>query len=209
MSFVMIPTHAAELQRRRALPASAVEPGYRFAASVTRDEWRTLMTTWDQLQPYADSFASTFFDTLFDLAPDLRQLFGGTSLETEFLRFAHLLVELVSAQEDPRELDRRIDVVVHRLGGSARDERHAAIRTAIAAMMKAVASSGMTRELRSSWQTAYVYLDTVLASAARRAAHDWGTVLMRTALRAELGTEGWHLPALQYALADATGAEAA
>jgi len=32
---------------------------------------------------------------------------------------------------------------------------------------------------------------------------------MRTALRAELGSEGWHLPALHHALADATGAEAA
>jgi len=156
MSFAIIPTHApahaAELERCRAVTVSYVDPGYRFAARVTREEWRTLMATWDQLQPYADSFASAFFDTLFDLAPDLRQLFGGTSLETEFLRFAHLLVELVSAQEDPRELDRRIDVVIHRLGGNARDERHA-IRAAITAMMKAVASSGMTRETRSSWQS--------------------------------------------------------
>jgi len=209
MSFAINPTHAAELERSRALPVSFVDPGYRFAGRVTRDEWRMLMATWDQLQPYADAFASSFFDTLFDLAPELRQLFGGTSLETEFLRFAHLLVELVSAQEDPRELDRRIDLVVYRLGGSARDERHTAIRAAIAAMMKAVASSGMTREMRSSWQSAYVYVDTVLRSAARRAAHDWGTVLMRTALRAELGSEGWHFPAQQHALADATGAESA
>jgi hemoglobin-like flavoprotein len=208
MSFAIIPTHAAELERCRAVTVSYVDPGYRFAARVTRDEWRMLMATWDQLQPYADSFASAFFDTLFDLAPDLRQLFGGTSLETEFLRFAHLLVELVSAQEDPRELDRRIDVVIHRLGGNARDERHA-IRAAITAMMKAVASSGMTREMRSSWQSAYVYLATMLGSAARRAADDVRTVLMRTALRAELGSEGWHLPALHHALADATGAEAA
>lgn len=209
MSFAIIPSYAVELERSRALPVSFVDPGYRFASRVTRDEWRMLMATWDRLQPYADSFASAFFDTLFDLAPDLRQLFGGTSLETEFLRFAHLLVDLVSAQEDPRELDRRIDVVIHRLGGHARDGRHTAIRAAIAAMMKAVACSGMTREMRSSWQSASVYLDTVLASAARRAAHDQSTVLMRTALRAELASEGWHLPALQHALADATSAEAA
>jgi len=175
---------------------------------VTRDEWRTLMATWDQLQPYADSFASAFFDTLFDLAPDLRQLFGGTSLETEFLRFAHLLTELVSAQEDSLELDHRIDVVIHRLGGNAVDEQNA-IRAAIEAMMNAVTSSAMTREMQGSWRSAYVYLGTVLGNAARRAAHIRGTVLMRTALRAELGSEGWHVPALHHALADATDAEAA
>ena len=208
MSFAISPTHAAELERSRALPVSFVDPGYRFAARVTRDEWRTLMATWDQLQPYADSFASAFFDTLFDLAPDLRQLFGGTSLETEFLRFAHLLTELVSAQEDSLELDHRIDVVIHRLGGNAVDEQNA-IRAAIEAMMNAVASSAMTREMQASWQSAYVYLGTVLGNAARRAAHIRGTVLMRTALRAELGSEGWHVPALQHALSDTTDAEAA
>ena len=208
MSFAISPTHVAELERSRALPASFVDPGYRFAARVTRDEWRTLMATWDQLQPYADSFASAFFDTLFDLAPDLRQLFGGTSLETEFLRFAHLLTELVSAQEDSLELDHRIDVVIHRLGGNAVDEQNA-IRAAIEAMMNAVTSSAMTREMQGSWRSAYVYLGTVLGNAARRAAHIRGTVLMRTALRAELGSEGWHVPALHHALADATDAEAA
>ena len=208
MSFAISPTHAAELERSRALPVSFVDPGYRFAARVTRDEWRTLMATWDQLQPYADSFASAFFDTLFDLAPDLRQLFGGTSLETEFLRFAHLLTELVSAQKDSLELDHRIDVVIHRLGGNAVDEQNA-IRAAIEAMMNAVASSAMTREMQASWQSAYVYLGTVLGNAARRAAHIRGTVLMRTALRAELGSEGWHVPALHHALTDATDAEAA
>jgi hemoglobin-like flavoprotein len=209
MSFAIIPTHAAELERSRALPVSFVDPGYRFATRVTRHEWRTLLATWEQLQPYADSFASAFFDTLFDSAPELRQLFGGSSLEADFLQFAHLLTELVSAQDSPEELDRRIEAVVCRLGGDLVHEHDAAIRGAIAAMMSEVAFSGMTREVRSLWKSAYAHLGTVLTAATRRVALDKVTAQLVTALRAELRLEAWHSPALEHALEDAPHAEAA
>ena len=61
------------------------------------DEWQVLLDRWQRLQPFADRLATAFFDTLFACDPDLRQLFGGASLEAQFLRFAHLLTEIVSA----------------------------------------------------------------------------------------------------------------
>jgi hemoglobin-like flavoprotein len=172
MSFDLISTHAAELDRRGA-SVSFADARYPFASRVTRREWHLLLETWERLQPYADRFASIFFDTLFASAPELRQLFGGASLDAQFLQFAHLLTSLVSAHGDRVELDRRIEAVVAHFGGTRRRANgEDAIRAAIGEMLREVSTSGMPREMRSSWKCAYISLAATLRSAARRASRE-------------------------------------
>ena len=80
-----------------------------FGPRLARHEWQMLLDRWQRLQPYADRFATAFFDTLFGCEPDFAHRFGGATLEAHFLRFAHLLTEIVSAQDDREELDHRIE----------------------------------------------------------------------------------------------------
>src|SRR3712207_4373166 len=105
MSFDFISVHGGDLERRRPTPVSFADWAQPTSSRVTHRDWRRLLETWDQLQPSADRFAAVFFDTLFAWEPQARLLFGGARLETQFLRFAHLLTRLVSASDDPEELD--------------------------------------------------------------------------------------------------------
>src|SRR5688572_24246449 len=148
MSFDLISTHAAELERRRPAPPSFADARYPFASRVTRREWHLLLEMWERLQPYADRFASAFFDTLFAWSPKSARFFEGASLDAQFLQFAHLLTELVSAHGDPVELQRRIEAVASRFSrpGSSPDG-DAAIRAAIAEMLNEVSVSRMLPEM--------------------------------------------------------------
>ena len=86
-----------------------------FAAPLARHEWQVLLDRWQRLQPYADRFATAFFDTLFAHEPEFVQLFGSASLEAQFLLFAHVLSEIVTATDDSDELARCVELVVQRL----------------------------------------------------------------------------------------------
>ena len=90
-----------------------------FGPRMARHEWQMLLDRWQRLQPYADRFATAFFDTLFGSEPDFAHQFGGATLEAQFLRFAHLLTEIVSAEDDREEVDHRIEQFVQRY---ARDD---------------------------------------------------------------------------------------
>ena len=169
MSFVIMPAQTAHFERGQRAPASFTDAAYPFAARVTRHEWHLLLEIWERLQPYADRFASTFFDTLFAWAPEYRQFFGGASLDAQFLRFAHLLTELVSAHGDRLEVERRTEAVVARFGvGRSFPYGDAAIRAAITDMLDEVSASRMPEEMRSSWKCAYISLAATMRSAARR-----------------------------------------
>ena len=157
MSFQIISDHAGDLERRRPAPVSFADWARPMPTRITRRDWQRLLENWDQLQPFADRFATVFFDTLFAWEPQARHLFGGANLETQFLRFAHLLTSLVSAYENPDELDGRIDAIIRGFaGGESPRKRADAIRTAIGALLNEVYATGMTREMRASWQVAYI-----------------------------------------------------
>jgi hemoglobin-like flavoprotein len=190
MSFDAIPPSAAGPDRCRSTSDSFVESPYPFGTRLARREWQVLLDRWQRLQPFADRFATVFFDTLFGCDPDLRQLFGVASLEAQFLRFAYLLTETVSAADEPDELDIRVEVIIRHL---ARDdsttEQSRAVRAAIAATLEEVAAAGMTAPMWESWRAAHVAVaallpGTGLAEERRR----FGTVL-HAAVRAALAAD--------------------
>ena len=205
MSFDPIPALAAS-HGRRTTPVSFAQSHYEFAARLSRHEWQVMMDRWERLQPYADQFATTFFDTLFAWEPDFRQVFGGASLEAQFLRFAHLLTHIVSAEDDREELDHRVEVIVRRYArDDSETERAYALRAAIAALLADVAAAQMTPENRASWKAAYAAVSSILRGTTWLAR---GATIMDTAIRAELAADR-RSPAIQTALEPTADAEAA
>jgi len=162
---------------------------------LARHEWHVLLERWQKLQPNADRFATVFFDTLFAADPELRQFFGGASLEAQFLRFAHLMTEIVSAAGDPEELDHRVEVVVQRFArdDSATDQSRA-MKLAIAAMLEEVAASDMTRQMRADWKAAYAAVGAMVRGTRWVGPRAGVGTLLQTAVRAELAADR-HSPA--------------
>jgi hemoglobin-like flavoprotein len=180
-----------------------------FGARLARHEWQTLLDRWQRLQPNADRFATVFFDTLFAWEPELRQFFGGASLEAQFLRFAHLLTEIVSAAGEPDELDHRVELVVQRFArdDSATDQSRA-MKAAIAAMLDEVAVADMTRQMRADWKAAYVAVATMLRGTRFVAARSGAGTLLQTAMRAEIAADR-HSTSIERLMESAADAEAA
>jgi hypothetical protein len=152
MSFDATAVSAASSGRRRDA-ASPVESSSRFGTRLANRERQTLINQWERVQPYADRFASAFFDTLFTVDPDFGYLFSCGSLDAQFVRFAHLLSQIVSATDDREELERRVEVIVHRF---ARDDseadRSCAIRAAIASVLVQVELTAMTASMLTAWK---------------------------------------------------------
>lgn len=157
-----------------------------FAARLARHEWQVLLDRWQRLQPYADRFATAFFDTLFAHEPEFVQFFGNASLDAQFLRFAHVLSEIVSATDDTHELARCVELVVQRFAkDDCATDRSRAVRAAIAAMLAEVASADLTPHMRASWHAAYVAV-TAIARGTTLQADRANATILRTAVRAEL-----------------------
>jgi hemoglobin-like flavoprotein len=149
-------------------------------------ECDALLNRWERLQPYADRFATAFFDTLFEADPELGQLFSNASLETQFTRFAHLLTKIVSATDDDEELNRRIESTVRRFTRGGSDTvRSRAVRAAIAAMLVQVALTAMTPQMLAPWKAAYTTVTEMLRGTARLG----GRAAMERRVRAELARE--------------------
>jgi len=178
MSFDPILPLAASPNPCRSTSDSFVESPYPLGTRLARREWQVLLDRWQRLQPFADRFATAFFDTLFAWDPDLRQLFGGASLEAQFLRFAHLVTEIVSAAGEPDELDIRVEVIIQHSADDSAAEQSRAVRAAIAATLEEVAAAGMTAPMWASWKAAHVAVAALLSgtrSTGRR--RRFGTVL--------------------------------
>ena len=182
MSLASTSTHSAELERCHAGPIPFAELVYPYTARVTKHEWQLLLDSWERLQPNADRFATVFFDTVFTCDPELRQLFGGTSLETQFIKFAHLLTELI-AVDDPHELEYRIDMIAHRFGGDSSIDHDRAIRAAITATLAEAAVARLTPEARLWWKAAHATVVTIIRKGARLSSHGRPTTFMRRARR--------------------------
>ena len=161
-----------------------------FGPRMARHEWQMLLDRWQRLQPYADQFATAFFDTLFSCEPEFAHWFGSATLEAQFLRFAHLLTEIVPAEDDPEELDHRIEQIVQRY---ARDDsatgQSRAVRAAITAMLLEVEQVGLTPQMRADWRSASSAVNGMLRGTRWQPARPNGSTILQTALRAELAAD--------------------
>lgn len=177
MSFDAISALAGNCGR----PGSIAESHVQFPAPSLRHERDILLSRWQQLQPYADRFATVFVDTLFAHRTDFRELFGGGSLEAQFVLLAHVLTQIVCADDDREEMDLRVELIVRRFARADSSTRQSrAMRAAVAATLREVAVSGISPQSRVLWKAAYaavgailrgtVYVDTRAISGIRPAA---------------------------------------
>ena len=139
---------------------------------MTSDARQLLLESWQRLHPHADRLALVLFERLFALEPSCRRIFGGASLETQFVRFAHMLAELMMLQaDDPEKLVRMTAELGRRHAVyGVRDEHYYAFEDAIATMLDAAPACCGTPEVRAAWREAYELIATIMRRAAARPA---------------------------------------
>ena len=131
--------------------------------------------------PHADRFATVFVDALITHQTDFSEIFGGRSLEAQFVLLAHVLTQIVCADDDREAMDVRVELIVRRFARDDASTRQLrAVHAAVAATLREVAASGMSAQSRLMWKAAYaavgailqgtVYLDTRASSRIRPAA---------------------------------------
>ena len=142
---------------------------YTFADLMTSEDRRLLLDTWHRLSPHADQLATLFFDRLNELTPARRRLFAGSTLESQFVQFAYMLVELVAFHDDPHARLLASDQVrwcLTRYGIA--DVHYQAVSQAIAVVMAHAPEASATPESSAAWHEAYDLLTEIVRRAASR-----------------------------------------
>lgn len=148
---------------------------YSLVDLMTPQDRRLLLDSWQRLEPHADRLATVFFDRLFELTPASRRLFAGSTLESQFVQFAYMLVELVALHDEPHTrllASEEIRRLLSRYGIA--DAHYLAVSQAISGMLTHAAEACATPESRAAWQEAYDVLTAIIRRAAtRRATAEW------------------------------------
>ena len=142
---------------------------YTFADLMTSEDRRLLLDTWHRLSPHADQLATVFFDRLNELTPARRRLFAGSTLESQFVQFAYMLVELVTFHDEPHTrllATEQIRQCLSRYGIA--DVHYQAVRQAVAAVLNHAPEACATAESRAAWHEAYDLLKEIVRRAASR-----------------------------------------
>jgi len=180
---------ATTSQERGRFP-SFIEAPVPLSVRLARHDWHVLLDRWQRLQPNADRFATAFFDTLFGQQPAFLQIFANAPLDAQFLRFAHLLSEIVSAADDADELPRCVELVVQRFANDdCETDRSRAVRAAINTMLTEVSAAHMTPHMRASWHAAYVAVTAILRGTRLEGDRGGADAILHIAVTAELAAD--------------------
>jgi len=148
---------------------------YAFADLMTSEDRRLLLDTWHRLSPHADQLATLFFDRLNELTPARRRLFAGSTLESQFVQFAYMLVELVAFHDEPHTgllATEQIRQALSRYGIA--DVHYLAVSHAISAVLAHAPEACATPEANAAWREAYDLLTAIVRRAAsQRATAEW------------------------------------
>ena len=126
-----------------------------------------LETSFDLVAPRADELLDRFYARLFDAAPAVRPLFGGTDMVAQKRKLLSALVLL-------RRSLRNLDAIVPTLRGlgarhvayGARPEHYPVVGDALIAAMADVAGDAWRPEYERAWSTAFgVVAGAMLAGA--------------------------------------------
>ena len=126
-----------------------------------------IKSTWDKLVPASDTAAELFYGKLFELDPELKQLFNGDMAEQGKMLMTMIgtvvnglgnLEPLVPAVQD---LGRR------HAGYGVTDEHYDTVATALLWTLDQGLGDDFTEEVKQAWTEAYVVLATTMKDAAQ------------------------------------------
>ena len=140
-----------------------------MSRSLTRGQVTSLRDTFELVGPVTDQAAAAFYERLFALEPELRELFGDDMRRQGRMLMA-ALGHVVAHADAPERL---IDVLVplgERHAGYGVEARHyALVGAALLGTLEELLGRAFTLPVRRAWADAYALVSDVMIDAARAA----------------------------------------
>jgi hemoglobin-like flavoprotein len=126
--------------------------------------------TWRRFEPLAADHARYFYEKLFELDPEARELFERTNLDEQRHRLMATLGELVVEIDDPERFVPHLAMLGRRhMTYGVRDSDYDAAGVALLWTLENALGPSFTPEARAAWTEAYTAMSAIMRRVATRA----------------------------------------
>lgn len=134
---------------------------------MTPSQIDLVRATWSQVVPIADTAASLFYGRLFELAPEVRPLFGRSDMAEQRRKLMQTLAVAVGALDKLETLRPALEGLGRRhVEYGVQDHHYDVVGAALLWTLEQGLGDGFTSSVRDAWTTAYVTLATIMRGAA-------------------------------------------
>ena len=128
-----------------------------------------VIDSWTALAPKRDAIGAIFYRRLFEIDPDLRQLFAHVQMDDQMKKLVSML-DLVVHWID---LPERLVPVLKQLGErhtkyGVREEHYSKVGTALLGTLEEGLGNGFTPEVRGAWTEAFVLISSLMRRGAAK-----------------------------------------
>jgi hemoglobin-like flavoprotein len=146
----------------------AQHEGYIFivTSAMTPDQVRTVQESFQQLAPHAAEAAQMFYDELFHIAPDVRELFP-EDMTGQHRKFVQMLAMVVKSLGNISTISEHIADLGRRHAAYDVNERHyALVARALLVTLRRFFGPHYTPEIQGAWGAAYNMLARMMFESA-------------------------------------------
>ncbi len=134
---------------------------------MTPDQKRLVRETWDQVTPIADTAAMLFYDRLFEIDPDLRDLFRETDMAAQRDKLVATLAHVVQNLDYLEILVPTIEDLGRRhVGYGVTGAHYDTVGAALLWTLKRGLGDSWTSETEAAWTAAYGTISGIMRRAA-------------------------------------------
>ena len=138
---------------------------------MTPDQKRLVRETWDQVTPIADTAATLFYDRLFAIDPDLRDLFRETDMAAQRDKLLATLANVVQNLDYLEILVPTIEDLGRRhVGYGVNDAHYDTVGAALLWTLARGLGGSWTPEAEAAWTAAYGTISGIMRRAAAEVA---------------------------------------
>ncbi len=144
---------------------------------MTPEQQALVRESWRRFEPTLRGAGGHFYDRLFELDPQLRQLFAGTDLEALEAKLMRMFGEIVGALDQPGELVAQVAALGRRhMQYGVKDADYESVGAALLWTLEQGLGEAFTPEVREAWTEAYLMVASVMRRAAARASGSYPKV---------------------------------
>ena len=156
---------------------------------MTPERRQLVSASWKALSPNATQVGVIFYRRLFEIDPELRQLFKGTIMDEQIRKLTTMLDLIVSWLDVPERLVPVLKQLGVRHGGyGVLDDHYAKVGAALLGALEEGLGDAFTPELRGAWAEAYLLISSLMRRGAAKVSGQFPTMVLE-AERAPMKTD--------------------
>lgn len=137
---------------------------------MTSEEVELVRESWRRLGPEGERASQLFYDRLFELHPESRQLFAGTDLPAQGRKLMDMIGGIVGSLDAPLEAIPEVAALGRRhVSYGVQDRDYASVGAALLWTLEQLLGDSFTPELHDAWAEAYLRAAAIMRRAAARA----------------------------------------